>query len=121
MSPIATLLQDPASTPTTPEGGAAAPGLFGNLGGFFPILAVFAIFYFVLIGPERKKRKEREQMLGAIKKGQRVMTTGGMFATVVAVADDKVTLQIADGVRARFSVQSIQSVESDEEAPSEKK
>ena len=86
----------------------------------FPLIAVFAIFWFVMIGPERKQRKKRQGMLDALKKGDRVMTTGGMYASVAMVQDDLVTLQIADGVRARFSRASIQSVIEDEE-PADKK
>ena len=115
MSPTAIILQDP--TPATPASGdpSAPSGLFGGgLTSFFPIIAIFAIFYFVMIGPERKNRKKREAMLGALKKGDKVMTNGGMYATVAAVQEDKVTLQIADGVRVRYSLAAIQTVETDE-------
>lgn len=87
---------------------AASGSPFGGM--MFPLIAVFAIFWFVMIGPERKQRKKRQEMLEALKKGDRVMTTGGMYASVAAVQDDLVTLQIADGVRARFSRASIQTV-----------
>ncbi len=107
----------------SPPAGSEGPpppsgGLFGG-SMLFPLLAVFAIFYFVMIGPERKQRRKREAMLKAVKKGDKVMTTGGMYATVAAVQDDVVTLQIADGVRARFSMQSLQAVI--EDAPPEAK
>jgi preprotein translocase subunit YajC len=121
MSPTAIILQDPNSSTPAPGGEDAPSGLFGGgLGSFFPIIAIFAIFYFVMIGPERKNRKKREGMLAALKKGDKVMTNGGMYATVAAVQDDRVTLQIADGVRVRYSVASIQTVETDE-APAELK
>lgn len=124
MSPTAIILQEanPAES-TIPPGGEAPPGgLFGGgLGSFFPIIAIFAIFYFVMIGPERKNKKKREEMLTSLKKGDRVMTNGGLFATIVGVHEDKVTLQIADGVRVRYSLQAIQTVEAEEvEAASEK-
>jgi preprotein translocase subunit YajC len=77
---------------------------------FAPLIAVFAIFYFVMIGPERKNRKRREEMLKQLKKGDKVMTSSGMFATVAAIDGDRVTLQIDEGVRARFSRASIQEV-----------
>lgn len=121
MSPTAIILQDPNPSTPAPGGEDASGGLFGNgLGGMFPIIAIFAIFYFVMIGPERKNRKKREGMLAALKKGDKVMTNGGMYATVAAVQDDRVTLQIADGVRVRYSVAAIQTVETDE-APAEEK
>ncbi len=95
--------------PAGEESGAPSGGLFGG-SLLFPLLAVFAIFYFVMIGPERKQRRKRELMIKELKKGDKVMTTGGMYATVSAVQDDVLTLQIADGVRVRYSMQSIQTV-----------
>ena len=120
MSPTAIILQDPNSSTPAPGAEDAPSGIFGGLGSFFPIIAIFAIFYFVMIGPERKNRKKREGMLAALKKGDKVMTNVGMYATVAAVQDDRVTLQIADGVRVRYSVAAIQTVETDE-APAEQK
>ena len=73
-----------------------------------PAVFVIAIFYFVLILPERKKQKKRQSMLDEMKKGDRVMTTSGMFGTVVQMQDDSVTLQVADGVRLRFTRAAVQ-------------
>jgi len=92
---------EPASSPASP---------FGGLGTFLPLILIFAVFYFVMIGPERKNRKKREAMLAQLKKGDKVMTSGGLYASVIGVQDDVVTLQIAEGVRARFSRTAIQSV-----------
>jgi len=83
---------------------------------FVPMIVIFAIFYFLMIGPERKQRKRREAMLGALKKGDKVMTTGGMFGSVVGIQDDVVTLQVAEGVRMRFSRQAVQTIVSEEPA-----
>jgi len=69
-----------------------------------------------MIGPERKQRKKREAMLGTLKKGDKVMTTGGMFATVAGIQDDVVTLQVAEGVRMRFTRQAVQTIVSEEAA-----
>jgi preprotein translocase subunit YajC len=71
------------------------------------MLLVLAVFWFVMIGPERKNRKKREAMLTALKKGDRVMTTSGIYGTVGQVQGNIVTLAIADGVRVRVSLQSI--------------
>jgi preprotein translocase subunit YajC len=107
----------PANTPSgpAPEGSG---GLFGGLN-FLPLVLIFAIFWFVMIAPERKNRKKREAMLKAMKKGDKVMTTGGMFATVAAVQEDVITLQIADGVRPRFARSAVQSVVEDEKKDGE--
>jgi len=91
------------------EGGGAASSLFG--GGFLvPMLLIFGIFYFVLIRPERKKQRTREGMLKTLKKGDKVLTTSGIYANVVGVQEDLVTLQVADGVRIRFTRAAVQAV-----------
>lgn len=112
---------EPTAETAAPEGGDTpakkAPGLFDNM--MFPMLAVFAIFYFVMIAPERKARKKRETMLQALKKGDRVLTSGGMYASVAAIGEDAVTLQIDDGVRVRFNRSAIQTV-LDGDAPATK-
>lgn len=100
------------------EGGEpVAPSTGPNF--LFPLLLVFAIFWFVLILPERKQRKKRQAMLDSMQKGERVLTTGGIYGTVVQVQDDVVTVQIAEGVRVRFARAAVQNVLR-EEAPAEK-
>jgi preprotein translocase subunit YajC len=85
-------------------------------GGDFWVLlvALVAVFYFVMILPEKKNRKKRTDMLGALKKGDKVMTTGGLYGTVATVQNDVVTLQVADGVRMRFNRIAIQTVLTEE-------
>jgi preprotein translocase subunit YajC len=104
---ILTLWQ--AAQEASQNAGEEAPSLFG--GNFLiPMLLIFGIFYFVLIRPERKKQRSRETMLKALKKGDKVVTTSGIFASVVAVQDEMVTLQVADGVRMRFTRSAVQGV-----------
>jgi preprotein translocase subunit YajC len=64
-----------------------------------PILAILVIFYFLLIRPKQKEQKQHQQMLLTLTKGDRVLTSGGIFATVVAVKDDRVVLKVADNVK----------------------
>jgi len=64
--------------------------------------AMFAIFYFLMIRPQQKQKQERERMLGAIKRGDRVVTTSGLYGTVTGLSDDKVVLRVADQVRLEF-------------------
>jgi preprotein translocase subunit YajC len=64
--------------------------------------AIFAIFYFLLIRPQQKQKQERARMLAAIKKGDRVVTTGGLHATVVGLNEHTVTLRVADQVKVEF-------------------
>ena len=75
-----------------------------------PLIAMGAIFYFLMIAPERKQRKARQAMLDGISKGDNVMTTGGILGKVASVEEQRVTLQVSDGVRMKFSRQAIQAV-----------
>lgn len=104
----------------TPPTAPPAPSfLSGPLG---PLLLVGALFFFLLILPERKKQKQRKQMLDALKKGDRVMTTSGIYGTVVTTTAEVAVLQVADNVRMRFSRSAIQSVtEAEKEAVLEEK
>lgn len=101
------LAQPPEGTEGAPPQGQS-PGLFGGM--WVPMILIFAVFYFVMIGPERKARKKREAMLAAMKKGDAVVTSSGMHGTIAALADDVVTLQVDEGVRLRFSRAAIQTV-----------
>jgi preprotein translocase subunit YajC len=111
--------QTPAPAPagaTQAPGTSPAPAPGGSLftGMAMPLLLCAVVFYLLVLGPERKQRKKREEMLKKLSKGDKVMTTGGMHATVAAVQDDIVTLQIAEGVRARFSRSAVQAVITEE-------
>ncbi|MDP6370355.1 MAG: preprotein translocase subunit YajC, partial [Planctomycetota bacterium] len=81
----------------------APAGMFDNM--LVPFALIFAIFYFLMIRPEKKNRKKRENMLAELGKGAKVMTSGGLYGTVIQVKDQVVTLQIAEGVRVRYSLQ----------------
>ena len=64
--------------------------------------AMFAIFYFLMIRPQQKQRQDRDRMLAAIKRGDKVVTTSGMFGTVTNLSDKTVTLRVADQVKLEF-------------------
>jgi len=64
--------------------------------------AIFAIFYFLLIRPQQKQKRDREQMLSAIKKGDRIVTTGGLHGTVTGLNEHTVTVRVADQVKLEF-------------------
>ncbi len=85
-----------------------APPPSGSMNFLFPLLLVFAIFYFLVMRPEKRNRQRHQAMLAELKKGDKVVTSGGMYATVVTVGEGTVTLQIADNVRAKFTMQAIQ-------------
>lgn len=111
-TPITTQTTVPA---TTGEGGTPPPQEASPLS-WLPFVAIFAVIWFMMIGPERKNRKKREAMLGELKKGDKVLTAAGIYGSIVQMQDQIVTLQIADGVRIRMNRGSIQQLE-DSEAP----
>jgi preprotein translocase subunit YajC len=91
-----------------------------------PIIVIGLVFYFLLFRPQRRRQQQQAEMQRQIQPGQRVMTTAGMLATVVAIDDDGVVLEIAPGVEARFVKQAIGQVipddvddEADEEVEDE--
>lgn len=89
-------------------GGAGGQG--GGLGAFLPLILMFAIFYFLLIRPQQKKAKQHKQLLSALKKGDRVISSGGLHGTVTGLTDDLVTMEIAPKVRVKVSRGSIAGI-----------
>ena len=68
----------------------------------FPFILIFIIMYFMVIRPQQKKTKEHQQMLNQLKKNDEVMTSGGIYGKVVALAENVVTLEVAANVRIRI-------------------
>lgn len=66
---------------------------------FVPLVAILAIFYFLLILPAQRQRKRMQELLSALKTGDRVITTGGIYGTIVGMKDNVVQLRIADQVK----------------------
>ena len=64
--------------------------------------AIFGIFYFLLIRPQQKQRKDRERMLTALKKGDRVVTSSGLYGTIVGINEHTIVLKVADQVKLEF-------------------
>ena len=89
-------------------GGGAAPGMAGLLN-IAPLVLLFIVFYFLLIRPQQKKAKEHREMLKNLQKGDGVVTTGGLHGRVTSVADDTVTIEIADNVRVKVSKEAVTS------------
>lgn len=71
-----------------------------------PVL-LLALFYFVAIRPQRRRQREQQEMQGRVQPGQQIVTTTGMYATVVAIENDAVVLEVAPGVHSRFVKQVI--------------
>jgi preprotein translocase subunit YajC len=75
----------------------------GGLLAFAPMIFIFVIFYFLLIAPMRKKQKKTQEMLSKLKRGDEVITTGGIFGRVAALDDERgfVVLQVADNTKVK--------------------
>lgn len=93
--------------------GQQGGGASGGFEGIFMLLAMFAIFYFLLIRPQQKRAKQHKEMIDAIKAGDQVVTAGGIHGKVVSVQDKAVTLEIATGVRIKVNRVSIAGTTSD--------
>jgi preprotein translocase subunit YajC len=85
-----------------PSTGAGGGGMAQTLPTLAMFAAMFGIFYFLMIRPQQKQKQERERMLSAIKKGDRVVTTGGLHATVTGLSEHTVILRVADQVKVEF-------------------
>jgi len=96
-------------------------GQAGGLAGFLPIIILFAIFYFLLIRPQQKKAKEHREMIDNLKKGNRVVTSGGIFGTIVSLDDTTIGLEIAEKVKIKVARPNIAVLVSDKDAAAKSK
>src|SRR5688500_7319773 len=86
-------------------GGSAA--LIANI---LPIVAIGLVFYFIVIAPANKQRKKTQEMLSSLKKGDRVLTTGGIYGTIQGVEAEVVYLKIAENVKIKVARSAISGV-----------
>ncbi|WP_044640495.1 preprotein translocase subunit YajC [Risungbinella massiliensis] len=82
--------------------------------------AMVLLFYFVLIRPNQKRQKERVQMLNKVKKGDKVITIGGLHGTVMDITDERVTLKVSDNSRLVFERSAINSITTAEQEETQK-
>lgn len=83
----------------------AAPS--GGIMSFIPLILIFVIFYFLLIRPQQKKAKEHQAYLSNLKKGDNIVTSGGLHGLITGITDTVVTLEIAENIRVKVSRQHI--------------
>jgi len=93
-----------------PIGGCAAPE--GAKGGFDPtfiiiLVLIFAVFYFLMIRPQRKRQKEHQQLMEELKRGDKVITIGGIYGQIENVSEDSVVIKVESGATIRVSRGSI--------------
>ena len=94
---------------------AMAQGAGGQPGGFdftaiLPLIIMFGIFYFLLIRPQQKKAKEHKSLVEALKKGDEIITNGGLLAKVTDVGDNFLTCQVADNVEIKIQSHAVTTV-----------
>lgn len=92
----------------------ASPGA-QQLVQFVPLILIFVIFYFLVIAPARKRQKKLQTTIDALKRGDRVITTGGIYGEVVSTEGGVVFLKVADNVRLKMSKSSIAGLEQEEQ------
>ncbi len=89
----------------------AGGGGLGGIEALLPLVLIFVVFYFLLIRPQQKKMKQHKEMLGAIRRGDKVVTGGGIMGAVTKVGNDgDLTVEIAEGVRVRVQQSRVSSV-----------
>lgn len=84
-----------------PQGGQGGQG--GGMGILFMIVPLFLIFYFLLFRPQKKRADEQKALLSSLKKGDMVITQGGLHGRITGLTDSTVTLEIAEKVRVKVS------------------
>ena len=107
--------------PSGTAGGTQSTGAAGFFISILPLLVILVIFYFLLIKPQQSQQKKIKEMLSQLKKGDRVLTSGGLYGTVVGIneKDNIVVLRISDDVKVEIGRSYITSVKAGEEIKSE--
>ncbi len=81
-----------------------------SIGPFVPLILLFVIFYFLLIRPQQKQQKKRQEMLKSLKKGDRVVTIGGIHGVIKEIDETVISLRVADNLNLKFSRAAIDRV-----------
>ena len=79
---------------------------------FLPFIAIIAIFYFLIIRPQSRKQKETQRMLSALKKGDKIVTVGGIHGTIQTVKENSVIVKVDDSTKLEFSRSAVSSITS---------
>ena len=98
------------------QGGAADGGAAG-FASFIPLVLMFVIFYFLLIRPQQKRNKEHRSLIANLKKGDRIITTGGLHGRVTGLDEVTLTVEIADKVRVKINRSNVAGVVAGAPAP----
>ena len=83
---------------------------------FLPLILIFGIFWFLLIAPMRKRQKAQQEMINNLKKGDRVITSGGIYGEVISVKDEVLTLKLAENLKIRVAKSAVSGLQGGEES-----
>ena len=83
-------------------GGAGQGGAGGILGSIVPLVLIFVVFYFLLIRPQQKRAKEHKNMIDTLKKGEKIVTSGGIYGVIESVGTNTVTVKIGENVKIKL-------------------
>lgn len=86
----------------------------------WPILLMLVVFYFILYRPQQKERKAREELLSNLKKGQKIVTIGGIYGTINSLTDEHIMLQVSEKTEIKMSRSSVARTLTHNSAPKEK-
>jgi preprotein translocase subunit YajC len=100
--------------------GAEGAGGAASLLSFFPFIVIIAIFYFLIIRPQNKKQKETQRMLGALKKGDKIVTIGGIHGTISSIDGTDVIVKVDDNTKIKFLRSAVSNVLNAHEEKTEK-
>ncbi|MBF0507167.1 MAG: preprotein translocase subunit YajC [Nitrospirae bacterium] len=106
------LVTDAYAMGPAPQAGGAGGGVTGMMTSLLPLVLIFVVFYFLLIRPQQKKAKDHQRMLDSVKKGDKVVTAGGIYGVVESVGPNTLVLKISENVKVKFGKGYIATVRS---------
>jgi preprotein translocase subunit YajC len=89
------------------------------LQGYFFILVLLALMWFLLIRPQRRRQLEAQKMIDSLEVGKEIVTAGGLYGTITDMEDDELRVEVADGVEVRIAKRAVAAVVTEEEEPEE--
>lgn len=102
-----TVMNPPLTTPTTPP----SAGLGGVFGSIMPLLLVLLAFYFIIMRPQQKRENRRQEMINAMKRGDKIVTTGGIIGVVhKVISENEISLQVSEDMRIRILKSAVANV-----------
>ena len=91
--------------------GSAGQGGSSQWMSFLPLILLFVVFYFLLIRPQQKRAKEHKSFLENLKKGDKIITSGGLYGTITGINDDSITIEIAEKVRVKVEKNTVATLQ----------